>query len=65
MVADGYRVFNVEGGLGVVQQVGEDWGDEEFSTCHFAVETEAGEAFFDAGFEVEEAIEGAWVVGQL
>ena len=65
MVADGDGVFDVEGGLGVVQDVGKDGGDQKFPAGHFTGEAKAGQAFFDAGFEVGEAIEGALVLGQL
>ncbi len=63
LVTDSDRVFDVEGGLGVVEDVGEDGGNQKFSPCHFAGEAEAGQAFFDPGFEVDESIEFAGVAG--
>ena len=65
MVADGNGILNIEGGLGVVQHISQDGGDEEFPASHFASEAEARQAFFDPSFEVGEAIEGACIMGQL
>ncbi len=64
-VADGDGIFDVEGGLGIVQYVRQHRRNQKFAAGHFAGEAKARQAFFDPGFEFGEAIEFAGVAGEV
>ncbi len=61
-MANGNGILNIQGRLGVVQHVHQ--GDQEFPAGDLASEADAGEAFFQAGFQVSQAIEATQVGSQ-